>query len=185
MSAMIQRVSLIIVSTCRPDFSLKSRMATSRPTVHLQDTRSVELRLSAHRQIAHQLLIGHFADVHHAPPLSITVALPPGHGTVAPPIADTFLILPDLRPRSACRQKPTVYWGRVVHTTGLPARGASDSDERHHLARIQCLWVGLQAARKDPAKYDAITERLRRESGCLPSEIAPTPSDALKGRVAW
>ena len=37
-------------------------------------------------------------------------------------------------------------------------------EDRHRLARIQCLWVELQAARKDPVKYEAIAERIRREA---------------------
>ena len=37
-------------------------------------------------------------------------------------------------------------------------------EEDIHLARIRCLWVELQAARKDPVKYEAIAARLRREA---------------------
>jgi len=38
-------------------------------------------------------------------------------------------------------------------------------DSAHqHLARIQRLWIELQAARKDPVKYEALAERIRREA---------------------
>jgi hypothetical protein len=35
------------------------------------------------------------------------------------------------------------------------------------LARIQRLWVELQATRTDPSKYEAIAARLRREADAL------------------
>ena len=38
-------------------------------------------------------------------------------------------------------------------------------DDAHQcLARIQRLWIELQAARKDPVKYQALAERIRREA---------------------
>jgi hypothetical protein len=37
-------------------------------------------------------------------------------------------------------------------------------DGRERLTLIQRLWSELQAARKDPAKYEALVERIRREA---------------------
>ena len=42
-------------------------------------------------------------------------------------------------------------------------RRATDNDEREHLALIQRLWNELQASRKDPVKYAALADRIRRE----------------------
>ena len=66
-------------------------------------------------------------------------------------------------PSPAVVQSPTVYLIRSAHTDALAYRPAVEED-REWLARIQCLWVELQAARKDPVKYEAIAERLRREA---------------------
>jgi hypothetical protein len=56
-----------------------------------------------------------------------------------------------------------VFLIRSAHTPALRHHPAVEED-RQWLARIQCLWVELQAARKDPVKYEAIAERLRREA---------------------
>jgi hypothetical protein len=37
-------------------------------------------------------------------------------------------------------------------------------DGRQRLTLIQHLWTELQAARKDPVKYQALVERIRREA---------------------
>ncbi len=52
----------------------------------------------------------------------------------------------------------------VALTVADLARPRAVEEDRHRLARIQCLWVELQAARKDPVKYEAVAERIRREA---------------------
>ena len=42
-------------------------------------------------------------------------------------------------------------------------RPASD-DGRQRLILIQRLWTELQASRKDPVKYEALVDRIRREA---------------------
>ena len=52
----------------------------------------------------------------------------------------------------------------ILADTAALAHSPAAGEDRHRLARIQCLWVELQAARKDPVKYEAIAERIRREA---------------------
>jgi hypothetical protein len=51
----------------------------------------------------------------------------------------------------------------VAHTAGVAGNPAV-ADERQRLARLTGLWIELQAARKDPAKYEAIAARFRQEA---------------------
>jgi len=52
----------------------------------------------------------------------------------------------------------------ILADTAALAHSPAAGEDRHRLARIQCLWVELQAARKDPVRYEAIAERIRREA---------------------
>ena len=44
------------------------------------------------------------------------------------------------------------------------ANSPAPDDVRRRLTLIHALWTELQAARKDPVKYKAIGERMRREA---------------------
>jgi hypothetical protein len=52
---------------------------------------------------------------------------------------------------------------RLGYFPSMADSRASDNDERQHLALIQRLWNELQASRKDPLKYTALADRIRRE----------------------
>ena len=40
----------------------------------------------------------------------------------------------------------------------------ASADGRQRLILIQRLWTELQASRKDPVKYEALVDRIRREA---------------------
>jgi hypothetical protein len=60
-------------------------------------------------------------------------------------------------------ESPTVYLLISAHTPRLANSPALD-DGRQRLTLIQRLWIELQASRKDPVKYEALAERIRREA---------------------
>jgi hypothetical protein len=61
-------------------------------------------------------------------------------------------------------QSPTKYWSHFGRYVTCVVNSPAPDGGRQGLARIQGLWTELQAARKDPVKYKAIAERLRREA---------------------
>lgn len=66
--------------------------------------------------------------------------------------------------RSACSQKPYFPFVSFARYSRCVATSPAVNNAHEHLARIQRLWIELQAARKDPVKYNALVERIRREA---------------------
>ncbi len=66
--------------------------------------------------------------------------------------------------RAICVGPKRIVYLLILANTAALARSPLSEKTVIALARIQCLWVELQAARKDPVRYEAIAERIRREA---------------------
>jgi hypothetical protein len=51
------------------------------------------------------------------------------------------------------------------------------NDGAHHLVLIQQMWRELQATRKDPAKYDDLAQRIRKEADLVRRLDSPRKSE--------
>ena len=61
-----------------------------------------------------------------------------------------------------------------------PSPAVSDSGQC--LTQIQRLWAELQASRKDPVKYEALVERIRREADAFRQRPGPDDESARERR---
>ena len=61
-----------------------------------------------------------------------------------------------------CRSTADCCWSCICPCVASPSPAADDGGQC--LKRLQLLWTELQAARKDPMKYEALVERIRREA---------------------